>query len=78
MDTGIIAAVKKRYKYLLIKEIISYHDVPEIVKEQLSAAASRMKRGVAGVAFGKPPHLLDAAYLVNIAWNEMSAQNLQN
>ncbi|KAL2611580.1 hypothetical protein R1flu_023272 [Riccia fluitans] len=36
-----------------------------------------MKRGAAGVAFGKPPHLLDAANLVNIAWNEMSAQSLQ-
>lgn len=78
MDMGIIAAVKKRYKYLLIKEIISYHDSPETVKEQLSAAASRMRRGAAGVAFGKPPHLLDAANLVNIAWNEMSPQSLQN
>ncbi|KAL2621899.1 hypothetical protein R1flu_002104 [Riccia fluitans] len=75
---GIIAAVKKWYKYLLIKEIIYYHDAPEIVKEQLSAAASRMKRGAAGVAFGKPPHLLDAANLINIAWNELSAQSLQN
>ncbi|KAL2632800.1 hypothetical protein R1flu_004279 [Riccia fluitans] len=78
MDMGIIAAIKKRYKYLLIKEIISYHDAPETIKEQLSTAAVRMKCGAAGVAFGKPPHLLDVANLINIAWSEMSAQSLQN
>ncbi|CAK9271046.1 unnamed protein product [Sphagnum jensenii] len=37
-----------------------------------------MKRGAAGVAFGKPPHVLDAANLVNIAWNEISSQCLKN
>lgn len=39
----LIVAIKKRYKYLLIKHIMTYHDTPEAVKEQLDSAASKMK-----------------------------------
>lgn len=78
MDMGIIAALKKRYKYLLLKDIIAYHDNPESLKEHLALTASKMKRGSAGVSYGRPPHLLDAAIFVKTAWNEISQESLKN
>jgi len=69
---------KKRYKYLLIKEIIAYHDTPQFLKDQLSLAVERVKWGAAGMAHGRPLHFLDAANLVKIAWNEISSQSLKN
>jgi hypothetical protein len=35
MDMDIIAVVKKRYKYLLIKEILAYHDNVHALKDKL-------------------------------------------
>ena len=78
MDMGIIAALKKRYKYHLIREILTYHDSPENVKIRLEDAAKRMRRGSVGLAFGKSAHLLDAANLIVIAWNEIKQETLFN
>ena len=78
MDMGIIAALKKRYRYLLLKDIIAYHDNSPAIKDRLVTAALKLKRGAAGVAFGRPAHLLDAANFANIAWNEISADSLKN
>ena len=78
MDMGIIASLKKRYKYHLIREILSYHDNPEAMKICLENASKRMKRGVVGVAFGKPTHLLDVANLIHISWNEIKQETLYN
>ena len=33
MDMGIIMAIKKWHKFLLIKEIIMYHDAPQHLKD---------------------------------------------
>lgn len=55
----------------------NYHDTPQHLKDQLSLAVTRMKRGAAGMVYGRPPHL-DAANLVNLAWNEISSQSLKN
>lgn len=78
MDMGIIAAIKKRYKFLLIKEMNAYHDTPQHLKDQLSLAIKRMKRGATELVYGRPPHLLDVENLVNLAWNEISSQSLKN
>ena len=78
MDMGIIAALKKRYKYHLIREILTYHDSPENVKIRLEDVAKRMRRGSVGLTFGKSAHLLDAANLIVIAWNEITQETLFN
>ena len=78
MDMGIIAALKKRYKYHLIREILAYHDSPDCVKIRLEDAAKRMRRGSIGLAFGKSPHLLDAANLIVTAWNEIKQETIFN
>ena len=33
MDMGIIAAFKKRYKHISLKEILTFHDLPPIIKQ---------------------------------------------
>ena len=72
MDMGIITALKKRYKFLMMKDIIAHHDSPQRVKDQLAVACSKMKGGAAGIMFEKPAHLLDAAKYIEIAWNSIS------
>lgn len=57
----------KQYKFLMIREIIAYHDNKQHLKDHLSLAVTRMKRGAAGMVYGRPPHLLDVANLVNLA-----------
>ena len=71
MDMGIIVALKIRYKYHLIREILAYHDSLDYVKTCLEDIAKSMRRGSIGLAFGKSPHLLDAANLIVTAWNEI-------
>ena len=78
MDMGTIAALKKRYIYHLIREILAYHDSPDYVKIRLEDVAKRMRRGSIGLAFGKSAHLLDATNLIIIPWNEIKQETLFN
>lgn len=78
MDMGIIAALKKRYKFMLMKDILTYHDLTDELKMRLATDASKMKRGAAGVEFGRPAHLLDAANYTVKAWNTLTPETLKN
>lgn len=82
MDMSIIVAIKK-YKYLLIKKIIAYHDNLKHLKDQISLAVMRMKRSTVGMTYDKSSYLLDDANIVNERrcckhWNEISSQSLKN
>ena len=59
-DMGIIAALKKRYKYLYLKDVLDFCDLDESVRIHKTEQGKRIPRGAAGVAYGKPAHLLDA------------------
>jgi hypothetical protein len=74
MDLGIIATLKEMYKYLLIENIILYYDNPDSVKNALEYVTKKMNRGEAGVAFGWPTHLFDAANFISIASNEIKQE----
>ena len=78
MDMGIIAAVKKRYKYLMIKDILAFHDLPEDVKNQRKRHCETLRRGAAGVYHGKPANVLDAAHYILEAWNTTTATTILN
>ena len=78
MDMGIIAALKKRYKHILCKEILTFHDLPPIVKEERKEEASRLRRGAAGVFYGRHPTLLDAATYCKEAWKQISETTIAN
>ena len=78
MGMEIIAALKKRYKYHLIREILAYHGSPYYVKIRLEDVAKRMRRGSIGLAFGKSAHLLDDANLIVTSWNEIKQDTISN
>ena len=58
---GIIAALKKRYKYLYLRDVLQFHDLDEATKAQKIECIGRLRRGAVGVDFGRPAHLLDCA-----------------
>ena len=77
-DQGIIAALKKRAKYLYLKDVMEYLDLDQTQKEHLRAQAQRLPRGAAGATFGNPAHLLDAATYVKRAWDAVSPTTICN
>lgn len=78
MDMGIIAALKKRYKYRLLRDIIAYHDLSQDIKDTLKQSALRMRRGAAGIDNGKSATLYDAAQYAVEAWSDLSEETLKN
>ena len=77
-DMGIIAALKKSYKYLYLKVVQGFCDLDEIVRIHKTEQGKRLPRGAAGVAYGKPAHLLDAAHYVKQAWEFISDTSKRN
>ena len=58
---GIIAALKKRYKYLYLQVTLDFFALDENLKACKKEQAKRLLRGAAGVAYSNPAHMLDAA-----------------
>ena len=78
MDMGIIAALKKRYKFLMMKDIVDFFDLPEDMKDNLYQSGSQLRRGTAGVSYGRPAHLLDAAKYIVRAWDDITPTTIRN
>jgi hypothetical protein len=49
-DMGIIAALKKRFKYLYLKDVLDFYELDEEAKLQKKMQGRRLRRGAAGVA----------------------------
>ncbi|KAI6650795.1 hypothetical protein LOD99_7846 [Oopsacas minuta] len=77
-DMGIIAALKKRYKYLYLQDVLDFYDLDEDLKARKEEQAKRLPRGAAGVVYSKPAHLLDAAFYVKRAWDLVSDTSIIN
>lgn len=77
-DQGIIAALKKRAKYLYLADVLAFHSLDEAAKEHKRSQIGRLPRGSAGVAFGNPAHLLDAATYVKKAWDAVTPLTISN
>ncbi|CEG42680.1 uncharacterized protein PHALS_12934 [Plasmopara halstedii] len=75
---GIIAAMKKRYEYLYLKDVLGFYELDDDSKAHKKEQAARLARGSAGVVYGKPAHLLDAAQYVQRAWESVSALSIRN
>ena len=61
MDMGIIAALKKCYKYLLIKDVLVFNDLSPSIQNQQQQQGAAIHRGAAGDHYGKSATILDAA-----------------
>jgi len=77
-DMGIIATLKKRYKYLYLKDILDFYKLDEQLKQRKKELGKRLQRGAARVSYGNPTHLLDAASYVKGAWDSVSSSSIKN
>ena len=75
---GIIAALKKIYKCLYLKDILDFYDLDENLKARKKEQAKILPRGTAGVAYCNPAHLLDAAQYIKLAWDAISDATIKN
>jgi hypothetical protein len=75
---GIIATLKKRFKYLYLKDVFDFYELDEETKLQKKIQGRRLQRGVAGVAYKNPTHLLDATSYVKEAWQFVSPSSIKN
>ena len=72
MDLGVIAALKKRYKYIYLKDTIEFHELDPNEKRALMEQGKIQRRGSAGVLLGSSAHILDAARYIKNAWENIS------
>lgn len=77
-DQGIIAALKKRVKYLYLKDVFEYFELDEAQKQHKRTQAQMLPRGAAGTAYGNPAHILDAANYVKKAWDDITNDTIAN
>ncbi len=77
-DLGIIAALKKRYRYKLMKKVLTFMDLPPEVQLAKVEAVARARPGTYGVDHGRPAHLMDAAQMITAAWADMSDVTIKN
>ncbi len=77
-DMGIIAALKKRFKYLYLNDVLDFYELDEEAKLQKKMQGRKLQRGAAGVAYGNPAHLFDVASYVKEAWQSVSPSSIKN
>ena len=61
-----------------LKDVLDFCELDESLKAYKKEQAKRLPRGVAGVAYGNPAHLLDAAHYVKQALNLISDGSVRN
>jgi hypothetical protein len=77
-DMGIIVALKKRYKYLYLKDVLDFYELDDEVKNRKKDQGRRLHRGAIGVLYQNPAHLFDAASYVKDAWDYVSQTSIKN
>jgi hypothetical protein len=75
---GIIVALKKRYKYLYLKDVLDFYELDDEVKNQKKDQGQRLHRGGAKVLHGNPAHLPNATSYVKDAWDFVSQTFIKN
>jgi len=75
---GIIAALKKRFKYLYLKDVLDFYELDGEAKLRKKMQGRRLRRGAARVAYRNPAHLLDATSYVKEAWQFVSPSSIKN
>ncbi len=77
-DMGIIATLKKRFKYLYLKDVLDFYELDEEAKLRKKMQGWRLRRSAVGVAYENPVHMLDAASYVKEAWQSVSPSSIKN
>lgn len=58
--------------------MLDFYQFDESIKVQKKTQATRLPRGAAGVAYGNPANLLDAAKYVKHAWDQISTDSIRH
>ena len=69
-DMGIIAATKRYYRRRFVELWVSNMSVADTLRKQ--AKQRKMVSGTMGLAECRPAHILDAAGLLEAAWNDVT------
>jgi hypothetical protein len=75
---GIIAALKKRFKYLYLKDVLDFCELDEEAKLRKKMQGLKLGSGTVGVAYGNPTHLLNATSYGKEAWQSVSPSSIKN
>ena len=68
----------RKYKYLYFKDILDFYELDENLKAHKKEQAKRPPRRAAGVAYGNPAHMRDAAQYIKLAWDAISGATIKN
>ena len=63
---------------MYIKHVLEFHELNDDANNALKIQEKSQRRGAAGVAYGKPAHILDASRYINEAWNAITQQTIKN
>ena len=74
-DMKIIATLKK---YLYLSDVLDFYEPGNMLKAQKKEQTNRLPRGAAGVAYGNPVHLLEAAQYIKLARDSISDATIKN
>ncbi len=75
---GIIVALKKRYKYLYLKNVLDFYELDDEVRIWKKDQAWRLHRGTAGVIYENSTHLLNVVIYVKDVWDSVSQTSIKN
>lgn len=76
MDAGVIAMVKKNYRYRLLRRMLDTFEERQSLRA--AATAAKMKAGTIGLDEGHAPHLRDVMSILDEVWNEIPASKISN
>ena len=57
---------------------MDFYELDENLKARKKEQAKRLPRRAAGVAYGNPAYLLDAAQYIKLAWDAISDATIKN
>ena len=77
-NLGIVGALKNRYKYLYLNDVLTFYTLNVASKTMVLDQFKQLRRRAAGVAHGQPVNLFDAVCYITEAWNNVTANAIQN
>ena len=75
---GVIAAVKKIYKFLLLQYVLSFYQLDNDNQQSLKEEGSKFCRGSVGVHYGWPATLLNADIYAKEEWDKVTDETMSN
>ena len=76
MDSGVIAMLKKRYRYELLRRFLVIYE--ERASRRVAAKRANMADGTKGLEQGYVPHLRDVMDILHAIWRTIKAEQVHN